>query len=133
MRYSLPYTSTPTLGQWYHVVGTYDSSTEYFRLYLNGVEVANYHYTGFGLLGGTTTAAAIGSYYGGAHAFSGAIDEVRIYNRALSSGEVVNLYHSNLAKYDTTKWLFTTSRSGTSILSNIAYSGQVIDLATNSS
>ena len=61
------------------------------------------------------------------------MDEVRIYNRALSSGEINNLYYSNLAKYGTNKWLFTTVRSGTAILSNIAYSGQVIDLAGNSS
>lgn len=43
------------------------------------------------------------------------------------------LYASNLNKYGTNKWLFTTSRYGTSILSNLAYSGQVIDLAGNTS
>ena len=43
------------------------------------------------------------------------------------------LYHSNLAKYATNKWLFTTARSGTSITNNISYSGQAIDSAGNTS
>ena len=42
----------------------------------------------------------------------GTIDEVRIRNRALSSGEVTMAYKSNFNKYTDTDWLFTTSDSG---------------------
>ena len=42
--------------------------------------------------------------------FSGAIDEVRIRNRALSSGEILQMWRSNFAKYDTGNRLFTDDR-----------------------
>jgi hypothetical protein len=43
-------------------------------------------------------------------AFNGLIDEVRIYNRALSTWDVDLLYRSNLNKYSTWQWLFTDNR-----------------------
>ena len=62
--------------------------------------------------------------------FSGLIDEVRIYNRALSSGEIQQLYYANLAKYSTTNWLFTTVASGITN-GTYTYTGQVWDNALN--
>ena len=44
-----------------------------------------------------------------ANNFFGLIDEPRIYNRALSSGEIRAVYNSNLAKYDTNRRTFTYS------------------------
>lgn len=35
------------------------------------------------------------------------IDEFRIYKRALSSGEILQAYYSNLSKYNIDKWTFT--------------------------
>jgi hypothetical protein len=40
--------------------------------------------------------------------FSGEIDEIRVYNHALSRQEVQFLYKSNFRKIDTDKWLFET-------------------------
>jgi hypothetical protein len=69
----------------------------------------------------------IGKRVDGYH-FNGSIDEFRIYNRALSTGEIQTLYTTNLAKYASNRRTFT------SILSGLAegiylYSGRVIDLA----
>src|SRR5208283_4060907 len=41
----------------------------------------------------------------------GAIDEVRIYNRSLSSDEVKELYESNLNKYGSNQWQFIINQS----------------------
>ena len=39
--------------------------------------------------------------------FNGSIDEPKIYNRALSTGEIWNLYNSNITKYDNNKRKFS--------------------------
>ncbi|MBL7738170.1 MAG: hypothetical protein JNK14_03055 [Chitinophagaceae bacterium] len=78
-------TSKLTLNTWIHVASTYDGGT--FRLYINGVQVSSAAVTGNITvtanplrIGGTTALA--GQY------FAGLIDEVRIYNRALSQAEI---------------------------------------------
>jgi hypothetical protein len=58
------------------------------------------------------------------------MDEVRIYNRALSSGEIQLLYTTNLAKYSTGSWMFSTVISGL-IDNTYTYTGQARDVALN--
>lgn len=72
------------LNAWTHVAGTYDGST--VKIYTNGVLAASFAQTG--QIAASTDGLFIGGnpYYG--HHFIGTIDEVRIYNRALSAGEV---------------------------------------------
>lgn len=72
----------------YHVIGTYDGSNAY--VYINGVQDA----TGAGSGSSATVADTIyiGARNTGSLFFSGVIDEVLIYNRALSSYEVQQLY-----------------------------------------
>jgi len=99
IRTRVSYTWTSNMGQWYHVIGTYNSSDEYFRLYIDGVEVENYHYTGFGTIGGTTYSAGIGSYRTGLYYFfDGLIDEVRIYNSAATISQIQSQYLAGLDK-----------------------------------
>jgi len=40
------------------------------------------------------------------------MDEVRVYNRSLSSEEIEQQYYTNLRKYDVDKWNFYTNQSG---------------------
>jgi len=76
--------------QWYHVAATYDSSG-YGRVYLNGVQngvggpyaVPLYNYSYSHYIGRWTTTTS--------YPFSGKMDEVRIYNRALSAEEIMQL------------------------------------------
>jgi len=76
------------LNQWTHLAGTYDGKVH--RLYLNGVEVANSAQSG--LIQQSSGVLRIGGNSVWGEYFKGYIDEVRIYNRALTASEVnVNL------------------------------------------
>lgn len=78
------------LGQWAHLAGVYDGAA--WRLYHNGVEIASLPATR-GPRPITTGGWAIGSRGDGAgRYFNGQIDEVRIYNRGLTPGEIAALY-----------------------------------------
>jgi hypothetical protein len=84
--------SYPSFNTWYNVVGTYDGNTQ--KLYINGTLVSSQSIT-------VTPVAATGLEIGGSAQFSqyfiGYLDEVRIYNRALSSTEITNLYQAHAA------------------------------------
>ena len=79
------------------ITSTYDNSlsSNQEKLYVNGVLNASQSATG------TLTSMVsltIGSYLsgGGGHNYTGAIDNLRIYNRALSAAEVQQLYQGTL-------------------------------------
>lgn len=87
-------TTTFVEGQWYHVAMTYDRET--LRLYVNGVlEGSNSNPSG--PIETTVGEARIGSYTGargvffGDYPFNGSIDEIYVYNRALSGAELAGL------------------------------------------
>jgi hypothetical protein len=71
-------------GQAYHVVGTYDGTTQ--RLYVNGAQVAS------AALSGPASASAnpvyIGSWTGTQEFFKGTIDEAAVYGATLSAARV---------------------------------------------
>ncbi|MDD5524483.1 MAG: fibronectin type III domain-containing protein [Smithella sp.] len=97
------YSSTAlTANTWNHVVGTYDGTTA--KIYVNGVLAGS---TAGAITVGTTTnnlliGQSLGSSSGGFQSptgednFYGAIDDVRLYNRALSLGEVTTQYERRL-------------------------------------
>jgi len=78
-------TATPATNTWTHLAATYDGQQQ--RLYVNGVQVANRAQTGASLT--STSALRIGGNGVFGEYFAGRIDEVRIYNRALTAGEIV--------------------------------------------
>ena len=67
-----------------HLAFTYDGATE--RLYVNGAQVASKATTG--TIATTTNALRLGGNTLLGNYFNGRIDEARIYNRALSAGEI---------------------------------------------
>jgi hypothetical protein len=76
-------------GQWHNVVGTFDGST--VRLYVDGRQVGtgtpNTTPIAYGLP--TSNELAIGNYpWCPSSGFSGGIDEVKLFNRALSAQEI---------------------------------------------
>jgi hypothetical protein len=84
-RYS---TTVRSLNVWYHVAGVYNATARTLDIYVNGVQDN-------GVLIGTIPASQINSSVGvnigrrtGGFYFNGVIDEVRIYNRALSAQEI---------------------------------------------
>ena len=84
--------TTPSTSQntWYHLVGTYDGTDA--KLYING-EVKGTA-IGSGNIRVSTTNVYIGQWGDGTARFNGLIDEVRIYNRALTAAEISDLYNN---------------------------------------
>jgi hypothetical protein len=84
------------LNAWYHGVLTYDASPQTIQLYLNGSQVASR--SGVGpLLSGTQT-NKIGNHTLLAQSpWPGRIDEVAIYNYALSASQVAAHYRTGIA------------------------------------
>jgi hypothetical protein len=87
------YTNTPELGVWYHLVATYENTGKDYRLYLNGVEV------GQNTVSGSPDVSSGGELRIGSDAtnalgnqMNGTLDDIRIYNRALSAAEVRLMY-----------------------------------------
>jgi Concanavalin A-like lectin/glucanases superfamily/Putative esterase len=72
------------LNAWTHLAATYDGTT--LRLYVNGSQVGSRAVSGALLT--STGALRIGGNNVWGEYFKGRIDEVRIYNRALSQGEI---------------------------------------------
>ncbi len=77
--------SALALNTWTHVATTYDGTTA--RLYINGTQVATTAFAG--PIATSTGALRIGGNAVWGENFTGRIDEVRLYKRALSAAEVV--------------------------------------------
>ena len=76
-------TTALPLNTWTHVAATYDATT--IRFYVNGTQVATQARTG--AITTSTNVLRIGGSAFGSY-FSGLIDEVRVYNRALTAAEI---------------------------------------------
>ncbi len=85
---------TPELNVWNHVVGTYDGSM--LRIYVNGVlrNTAGPFSGPITYWGSSSYGTYIGQNYAGNYLFNGDLDEIAIYNRALSGAEVLANYTS---------------------------------------
>jgi len=83
----------PELGQWYHAVGVWDGTEQ--KIYVNGVERNSTIPAGLPDSSGNRP-VVIGRMFGGSSPagqdFNGLIDDVRIYDRALSDEEILQLY-----------------------------------------
>jgi hypothetical protein len=78
-------------GKWYLYTGVYDGGHVY--AYINGVQVASTSYSGGSIAAGSADVNfARDAQYAGDY-FPGTIDDVHIYNRALSASDVVQLYN----------------------------------------
>lgn len=89
-------------GQWVHVACTYDQSSGDIKLYINGEEDS----TLLWLDENVPLASSNGNFYiGGVDSsisedgleFDGIIDEVEVFNRALSSNEIQSIYNADSA------------------------------------
>jgi len=79
-----PAASALPLNAWSHLAATYDGTT--MRLFVNGTQVATKAITG--AMPNTANPLRVGGNAAWGEYFSGLIDEVRVYNRALSAGEI---------------------------------------------
>lgn len=84
------------VGQWYQIVVTFDNTTRTGKIYRNGTLSASD--TSVGNAAASTANLYLGDgQYSWAQNFNGLIDDVRVYNRALTGGfagsEISNLYN----------------------------------------
>lgn len=86
-------TTNFVIDQWYHVVGTYDGSN--IKIYVDGTLEGTQAYTATPAI--TDQPLVIGRWYGNYSGYyhDGQIDQVRIFNKALTSSEVTSLYNEN--------------------------------------
>ncbi|MFH2028017.1 MAG: LamG domain-containing protein, partial [Nanoarchaeota archaeon] len=105
---------------WYYAAYVFSKSSNNLTLYLNGA------YNRSQTDASPTNNAlplTIGRYWGDSWIFNGTIDEVRIWNRSLTAGEIYQQYVSNLNKYNQTQWylIVNQSRSATAGLTDSVY------------
>ena len=79
------------LNTWTHLAGTFDGTT--FRIYINGTLAG----TAAGTLGPTTTASLRIGTSGTCAGFGGLIDEVHLFNRALTEAEIQSIVNAGVA------------------------------------
>jgi hypothetical protein len=80
-----------TDGQWHHVAMTFDRTSK-LRLYLDGVEVDSQSVSSSLVSRSSDVTFGAPAHLPGKDLFEGWIDDVRIYDRALSAGEIDQLY-----------------------------------------
>jgi len=80
--------------QWHHAAGTFDGKK--MRVYLDGLEIDSRKKPGRIISGGGAD-AFIGSLAGAGEFFQGAIDDVRIFNIALTGNQIARLYEEGLS------------------------------------
>jgi hypothetical protein len=91
----------PTLGVWYHLVAVVNGASQTWQMYVNGslygTPVAAPAYN---MSSGGSNGNIIGNYtvYDANWGFDGMIDDVAIFSRALSAGEISQLYYSGSTK-----------------------------------
>jgi len=90
------FVSTSTLavaGAWQHVAAVFDGSN--YLIYVNGVVQSGAVQADAIVSGGADY--TIGAFPGGSDPFNGLIDEVQIFNRALSAAEIQAIYNAGVA------------------------------------
>ena len=103
---------SPLYSDWnsYHyIAATYSSGA--VTIYRDGVKVGS-GTVPTSLTYGTAQDVFIGSAKATTYPFKGAIDEVRIYNRALSAAEIAATYQSEFGQIDAQTWNFTDTIGG---------------------
>lgn len=82
---------TFVMGQWNHVVLTYDADTNARKIYLNGGEAKSSDISASDYIGNTDLNIGRWIRNGGDQYWTGRIDDLKIYNRALTESEVNGL------------------------------------------
>jgi Concanavalin A-like lectin/glucanases superfamily/IPT/TIG domain/Divergent InlB B-repeat domain/Putative Ig domain len=96
------------LNQWTHLAATFDGATKV--LYVNGIPVGSQG--GLGALAYAPVPVGIGTTWqenAPTDLFTGFIDEVSLYDRALTFDEVFDIYNADIAGKDVTAPYFTTN------------------------
>jgi len=94
----LEYSQPIKIGKWYHIAYVWSVSQSKFTLYIDGKKEKEITEGIFRLRDEKNKPLLLGEDPGNWNPFNGCIDEVRIYNRALSSEEISKLHKQVLKK-----------------------------------
>ncbi|MFK8026611.1 MAG: LamG-like jellyroll fold domain-containing protein [Gammaproteobacteria bacterium] len=72
--------------QWYHIVGTYDKEAAEVNIYVNGIRILNQSI--FATLNSNNAAVIIGSNWEGYKWWEGYLDDIRLFDRALTEENI---------------------------------------------
>jgi hypothetical protein len=86
------YNYTGDVGTWIHVTATFDGTTS--RIFINGIEDISATYAPFTI--GTASGNLVIGALGNIQRFNGAIDDLRLYGRALSDAEISGLFDGEI-------------------------------------
>ena len=115
---------TVTANVWHHVVLTYSGTT--VKYYYDGSLIATQTKTALSLPS-SGNGIFIGHYkYNGGHHFKGFLDQIRIFNKEISSSEVTTLYNETTSTVNTLQVL-----GDTSCIAAYTFEGNANDLSTN--
>ncbi len=120
---------TIQLGQWYHVGVTYDSTT--IRFYLNGQVIdsvdAILSYVGQTdfLIGARGDGPFPGGYFGG---FNGKMDDLMIWDRALSGTDISTIYQAQQAGQSTSASILWSTGDTTPVITVISQADTTISV-----
>lgn len=84
--------TTMTTNQWYHLAGTYDDTADEVRIYLDGVLLSTQSTAA--VLNANTANIQIGNNWQNSKPWNGLLDDVRLYDFALTTTEVGELISS---------------------------------------
>ena len=91
-----------TTGQWHHTVATYDVATGRMFLFLDGERVADVYHSVGGTVGSNAQNVFIGANPNdNSRAFDGRIDEVAIFEEAITGSKIESLYFEGRGAYVT--------------------------------
>ena len=86
---------TNSVGSWYHAVGAYNKTTGEQKLYVNGLLVNTQTHPAGNTVAPLTAYSDMRMGYSRVNAgyFNGVLDDVRLYKRALTDQEVLDIYN----------------------------------------
>ena len=134
--------SLPDSLYWHFYAFTYDSSTTIGKAYLDGVLVntrnASANYPGLATYVISTTSNPLTVSHP-SYTVNGSVEEVRIWNRALSPQEIAVHYASDLYEFNNNTWYFSNNNANLStggysyvLYTNSSNNGPNINMATDS-
>ena len=115
------------LGEWVHVAGTYDGAGN-FRLYWNGTQVASSLVSVSGMASGSVP-IRVGDANNPWSRFDGAIDEVKIWNRALAASEFSRPLRPRVlvVEYDSTNPIYNNPHTiSTNLITDVGNSSKYV-------
>lgn len=89
-----PAVSAMSTGTWYHIVYTYPGSGNVYTAYLNGTSIGTANNTRPPNLGTSNLSIGSGNNASNSANLVGSMDEVGVWNRVLTTGEITSLYNS---------------------------------------